>query len=63
MKDHEIAQVVNTLRDLALQYHSHQSLRERIAYVIVPLLRAVQVEPKQSAAPAPAPAQPTKDEL
>lgn len=30
MKDHEFRELVNTLRDVALQYHNHESLRERI---------------------------------
>jgi len=37
MKDHETRELVNTLRDLALQFHDHQSLRERIAHVVVPV--------------------------
>lgn len=39
MKDHEIAQTVNHLRDIAIQFHDAQQLRERIADVIVPLLK------------------------
>jgi hypothetical protein len=39
MKDGEIAKVVNELRDIATQYPATQQLRERIANVIVPLLR------------------------
>jgi hypothetical protein len=38
MKDHEIAKVVNELRDIATQYHDTQQLRERIAGIVVPLL-------------------------
>lgn len=38
MKDHEIAKTVNELRDIALQFHNTQQLRERIARVVVPLL-------------------------
>lgn len=34
MKDHQIAAVVNQLRDIAVTYHDHQSLRERIAQVV-----------------------------
>lgn len=30
MKDHEFRELVNALRDVALQYHDHESLRERI---------------------------------
>lgn len=39
MKDHQIAAVVNELRDIAVQFHGAQQLRERIAHVIVPLLK------------------------
>lgn len=42
MKDHQIAEVVNQLRDIALQFHGAQQLRERIAHVIVPLLKEPQ---------------------
>ena len=38
MKDHEIAQTVNQLRDIAKEYGQTQQLRERIAAVIVPIL-------------------------
>jgi hypothetical protein len=38
MKDHEIAQTVNQLRDIAREYGQTQQLRERIAAVVVPLL-------------------------
>lgn len=30
MKDNEFRELVNTLRDVAVAYHDHQSLRERI---------------------------------
>ena len=39
MKDHEIAQLVNALRDCAVEFHSAQQLRERIAALVVPALR------------------------
>lgn len=39
MKDHEIAKVVNELRDIATQYHDTQQLRERIASIVVPILK------------------------
>lgn len=39
MKDHEIRELVNHVRDIAIKYHDHQSLRERIAQVIVPALQ------------------------
>jgi hypothetical protein len=40
IKDGEIAKVVNTLRDIAIEFHGAQQLRERIAQVVVPLLKA-----------------------
>ena len=39
MKDHEIAQLVNQLRDIAVEFHGHQSLRDRIARVVVPVVK------------------------
>lgn len=39
MKDHEIAALVNALRDIAIKYHGAQQLREQIAAVVVPALR------------------------
>lgn len=39
IKDHVIAQTVNKLRDVAIVFHGTQQLRERIAEVIVPLLK------------------------
>lgn len=40
LKDHQIAALVNSLRDIARQFHGHGSLRERIANVLVPALKA-----------------------
>ena len=39
LKDHQIAQTVNAVRDVAIKFHDHQSLRERIAEVLVPALQ------------------------
>jgi hypothetical protein len=39
LKDHEIAQLVNELRDTAIKYRDAQQLRERIAALVVPALR------------------------
>jgi len=39
MKDGEIREIVNQLRDIAIKYHDHQSLRERLAQVVVPTLK------------------------
>jgi hypothetical protein len=38
MKDREIADVVNYIRDLAVKYHGHQCLRELISQALVPML-------------------------
>lgn len=43
MKDHEITQTVNVLRDIAVKFHDHQSLRERIAQVIVDPLKRIRI--------------------
>lgn len=40
IKDGEIAAMVNSLRDIARQFHGHSSLREHIANVLVPALKA-----------------------
>jgi len=42
MKDGEIATLVNKLRDIAIEFHGQQQLRERIAGLIVPVLKAAQ---------------------
>ncbi|EPV8635019.1 dATP/dGTP pyrophosphohydrolase domain-containing protein [Enterobacter hormaechei] len=34
LKDHQIRELVNNLRDVALEYHGTQQLRERIAHVV-----------------------------
>lgn len=39
LKDHQIAELVNTLRDIAIKYHDTQQLREQIAHVLVPVLK------------------------
>ncbi len=41
MKDHEIRELVNQLRDIAIKYHGTGQLRERIAHVVrVTMLQA-----------------------
>jgi hypothetical protein len=35
-KDHEIAALVNQLTSIAKEFHSHQSLRERVAQLVRP---------------------------
>ena len=51
-KDGEIAKIVNDLRDVAVQFHAAQQLRERIAQIVVPLLQnavlAQPVPPKET---------------
>lgn len=44
MKDHEIAQFINELRDVAVEYGSTQQLRERIATVVKKYIN----EPRQT---------------
>ena len=39
-KDHEIREAVNRLRDIAVEFHAHQSLRDRLAAIVLPLARA-----------------------
>jgi hypothetical protein len=39
LEDHQIALIVNQLRDTAIDYHSTQQLRDRIAHIIVPYLK------------------------
>lgn len=39
LPDHVVREAVNQVRDIAIQFHAHDSLRERIAGVIVPLLK------------------------
>ena len=39
LKDHEIAQIVNQLRDIAVEFSNTQQLRNRIHSFIVPILR------------------------
>lgn len=40
MKDHDKAQLVNRLRDTALEFRDSEQLRERIAAVLLPALEA-----------------------
>lgn len=42
MKDHELRELVNALRDVAIKYHGTQQLRERIAQVVHPWARPTQ---------------------
>lgn len=38
IKDHEIAKLVNDLRDVAVQFHGAQQLRARIQEVLLPFI-------------------------
>lgn len=40
LKDHQIAALVNELRDIAVEFHGTQQLRERIARAVIPALKA-----------------------
>ena len=40
--DHQIAALVNKVRDIARMFHDHQSLRERIAIELVPAIKVTQ---------------------
>lgn len=35
IKDHEIREFVNTLKETAISYHDYQSLRDRICRVVL----------------------------
>lgn len=65
LKDHEIAILINALRDTALRYHDHQSLRERIARLVVPALKGEglpkEARVKDSAENRPMPSDTVKD--
>lgn len=44
MKDHEIAKLVNDLREVAIEFHGAQQLRERIAQLVVPAIDRLKAE-------------------
>ncbi len=44
MKDHEIRELINELRDVAIEYHASQQLRERISLVLRPIIKIVKEE-------------------
>lgn len=39
MKDHEIAKLVSELAAIAREYGTHQSIRQRISNLLVPILK------------------------
>ncbi|MDS1916093.1 hypothetical protein QSI79_22655 [Enterobacter asburiae] len=45
MKDHQIRELVNELRDIAVEYHSTQQLRERIAKTVRAAMLQGKAEP------------------
>jgi len=47
-KDHQTAQLVNDLRDCAIQYHSAGQLRARIAHLVAPLCDQLKAAPAQA---------------
>lgn len=49
LKGHEIAEIVNTLRGIAIDFHAAQQLRSRIADYLVPILKRA-TTPESSAA-------------
>ena len=54
MKDHQIRELVNELRDIAIEHHSTQQLRERIARTVrAAMLTAVQQPPGREPATVP----------
>lgn len=48
MKDHEIRETINELRDIAIKYHDSQQLRQRIAGVILPMVKKIREEPLEN---------------
>ena len=38
MKDHEIRETINKLRDIAIEFHAAQQLRDRICHVILDMV-------------------------
>jgi hypothetical protein len=48
LKDHQIAKLVNDLRDVAKKFHDHQSLRERIARLVRPIAKGEPVQPEEA---------------
>lgn len=44
MKDHEIRETINKLRDIAIEWHDYEQLRDRIAHVILPMVAKIREE-------------------
>ncbi|HBZ7664454.1 TPA: DUF551 domain-containing protein [Klebsiella variicola subsp. variicola] len=48
MKDHEIRELVNQLRDIAIEYHGTQQLRARIARAVRAAMLAAAPQPQNA---------------
>ena len=44
MKDHEIRETINELRDIAKEFHAYEQLRDRIARVVSNMVKKVREE-------------------
>ncbi len=53
MKDHEIRETINELRDIAKEFHAQQQLRERICYVIINMVEKIRNERNEEIPQAP----------
>jgi uncharacterized protein YhaN len=52
IQDHEIAETINSIRDIAVHYRDTQQLREQIASILRPLLRSSKAMPIPKQEPA-----------
>lgn len=50
MKDHQKRELINELRDVAIQFHGAQQLRERIAHLVLPALRLAESDEREACA-------------
>ena len=44
MKDHEIRKTINELRDIAKEWHAYEQLRDRIARVVLRMVKKLREE-------------------
>ena len=44
MKDHEIREAINKLRDIAIKWHKYEQLRDRIAHVVLDMVKDLRSE-------------------
>lgn len=54
VKDHEIAELVNRLRAIAMEFHDTQQLRDRIAREVVPMMKRIPQPAEREPVAAPA---------